>query len=164
MLIFAYNISIRRNSIIIHGYSSQINHRRRENLKKYRGNTDMAKKTLEEMLIERAERAELTGRWAAFMAAWDEIQDAHRKGWNFKEIWTVLHEANGFGYSYSSFMACVKRMKLRRGDGAEVQVAKPAPRSTNSRFAAKPSTVPGSNRVDLPLFGEGVKERDPKRF
>lgn len=141
--------------------------RRRENREKSEkvlGNTNMAKKTLEEMLVERAERAELTGRWAAFMAAWDEIQDAHRKGWNFKEIWTVLRETNGFGYSYSSFMACVKRMKLRQSDAPDAQVAKPAPRSAKISTLPKPPTIPGSNRVDLPVFGEGVRERDPKRF
>ena len=127
----------------------------------------MTKKTLEQMLVEQKELANATGRWAAFLTVWDEVRDTYAKGWKYKEIWKVLHEAGMYRYSYSTFMYCIQRMKRRQeevaGDGGgKAATPKPAP----NRPAPKPpsAAMPGSNRVELPVFGDGVKERDPRRF
>ena len=125
----------------------------------------MTKKTLEQMLVEQAERAKSTGRWAAFLKVWDEVDDAYSKGWKYKDIWKVLNKAKMYEYGYTTFMYCIQRMKRRQAETGGREVVKAAP-PTKTRQTAKspPAATPGSNRVELPVFGEGVKERDPKRF
>lgn len=122
----------------------------------------MKKKSLEEMLVEQAEAAKATGRWAAFLTVWDEVQASYAKGWKYKDIWKALHKAGMFGYGYSTFMYCIQRMRRRQEEIAGGGTIKPpAPKRSPVK---PPPVVPGSNRTGLPTFGEGLPERDPKRF
>lgn len=128
----------------------------------------MAKKSLRERLIECSERnnaQDSVKRFATFLKLWEEIEQAYWEGWSYKEIWRVLARDGQIDFSYSSFLGFTRKMKQRqlahehektRGTG------RPAPAIAAGKRGQE--VKPGATRVDLPLFGQDVKPRDPKRF
>lgn len=67
----------------------------------------MPKKCLEDMLSENTERPEVKGnakRQAVFLAYWDEIESAYKKGWSYMDIWQALNREGIFDFGYSTFM------------------------------------------------------------
>ena len=126
----------------------------------------MARKTLEELLSENAAKPGLkdaTRRLATFLAYWDEIEDAYQKGWPWSQIYNALAQGGIVDYSYSTFLH-YKEKKRRR----ELEALKrEEPRMAGGAKETPPDQTqktPGSTRVDLPVLGQGVKQRDAKRF
>ncbi len=129
----------------------------------------MPKKSLEEMLNDntvRAGRKEGKKRLAVFLSYWDEIEDAYKKGWPWTSIHEALFQAGIIDYSYSTFLH-YKDKRLRRELEAmrhEVRTRSADDAKGASVERAGNTGVPGSTRVDLPVFGQGARQREPKRF
>ena len=129
----------------------------------------MAKKTLEDMLRENTRRPEAPNparRLATFLALWDEIQEAYKNGWSYKDIWKALDREEVIDFGYSSFLHFIQKRnrRLREAERA-AGVKMPVPAKPEGQGSASPaSTVPGSTRVDMPRFGVGLPPRDPKKF
>ena len=129
----------------------------------------MPKKTLEEMLNENIVQPgtkDAKKRLATFLSHWDEIEDAYKKGWPWTSIYEALFQAGIIDYSYSTFIH-YKNKRRRR----ELEAMKHEAR-TRSADDAKGASVergnniiaPGSTRAELPVFGQGSRQREPKRF
>ncbi len=129
----------------------------------------MPKKSLEEMLAENSVKVGMKDakkRLATFLAHWDEIEDAYKKGWPWTSIYEALFQAGIVDYSYSTFIH-YKDRRLRR----ELESVRNEARTRNADDAKGASVergnttgTPGSTRVDLPVFGQGARQREPKRF
>ena len=124
----------------------------------------MAKKSLKKMLEDSTASSEADGsakRLATFLAYWDEIEDAYKKGWSWLQIHNALFQEGVIDYSYTTFlyykdkkrrreMEAAKRESILRGTDA----AKPPP-------SARSAPTPGASKGELPTFTE---VRDVKRF
>lgn len=130
----------------------------------------MGKKSLRERLAESSSRQEAQDsakRLAAFLKHWEEINEAYREGWSYKEIWRVLNRDGQIDFSYSTFLHFTRKLKRR-----QIEYEKERTRKTSNAAAATaakaavplPAAKPGATRVDLPQFGQDAKARDPKRF
>lgn len=131
----------------------------------------MAKKTLRDRLIEGSERKdvqEAVKHFATFLKLWEEISEAYKEGWSYKEIWRALDRDGQIDFSYSSFLNFTRKLKRRQLE-CEKEKARRTGGATTTATASKamaqpPTLKPGATRVDLPQFGQEVKPRDPKRF
>lgn len=130
----------------------------------------MAKKSLRERMAETPSQPDVqesTRKFAMFLNCWNEVEKAFREGWSYRELWQILSRDGDIDFSYSSFVHYIRKVKRRQLDHemertrrANNNEASPAVKST-----AKAHTIkPGSTKVDLPLFGQEGKARDPKRF
>lgn len=132
----------------------------------------MAKKSLEDMLSENTERPEVKGyarRQAVFLAYWDQIEAAYKNGWSYMDIWQALTREGIVDFGYSTFLHYkdkkkrrtleIERQKARTGETKAEPVGGPA-----EPTKAPPSRLPGSTKVDLPVFGQSGVKRDDKRF
>jgi hypothetical protein len=86
------------------------------------------------------------------------------KGWSYSEIWRTLHREGALDFAYSTFMHFIQKTRRRqleaerrKGPVSDKPAAKISP-------PAAPSVVPGSTRVEMPRFGDGLPPRDPKKF
>lgn len=121
------------------------------------------KKSLEEMLIENGARPDASRsrkNYAAFMENWDEIRECIGKGWSRKNIWETLHKAGIIDFSYPAFTNYIRKLEERKM--RVVGRTGLAPRQ--SLLPTDSTGKPISTKVDLPVFGENVPVRDPKRF
>ena len=135
------------------------------------------KKSLAEILAENIQRDDAdtaTRRQAVVLSLWEEVCDAYNHGWSYREIWRGLEREGTIDFSYSTFQHYIRKIRRRlveaeRGtspstDGNKTKV--------NQTAAAKPAApppvasaiVPGSTRVDIPKFGQGLPPRDTKKF
>ncbi len=131
----------------------------------------MKKKSLGELLSEYAVKAETdvaARKQAAFLARWDEIEEYHRKGWSYINIWRALFEGGEFDLSYASFNHYMRKRRLRERQAqnrarnqASISPTTPKP---PAQPGAKPPLTPGATRVDMPVFGQDVKPREPRKF
>ena len=131
----------------------------------------MAKKSLRERLAEtysRTDAQESAKRLAKFLEHWEEVEKAFREGWPYKEIWRVLVRDGDIDFSYSSFLNFTRKVKRRQLDYEKERTrrTKHAAAATAAVKAAgqAPAIKPGSTKIDLPLFGQETRPRDPKRF
>ncbi len=125
------------------------------------------------MLAENTKRPEVKGiarRQAVFLAYWDQIEAAYREGWSYIDIWRALNREGIIDFGYSTFLHYkdkkrrriyeVEREKARmeavasQPVGGPVETTKPPP----------PTRPSGSNKVELPVFGQSGVKRDVKRF
>lgn len=127
----------------------------------------MGKKSLEEMLNESTVQPgikDATKRLATFLSYWPEIETAYKNGWSWLQIYKALFQAGVVDYTYSTFLY-YKDKRHRR----ELEAAKHDSKTRNVDDAKgahvdRPAkAVPGSTKVELPVFGE-VTRREPKRF
>ena len=137
----------------------------------------MRKKSLAEILTENIQREDAdtaARRQAVFLSLWEEICDAYNHGWSYMEIWRGLEREGIIDFGYSTFLHYIRKIR-RRLIEAEKGTAPSTggnKAKTNQNAAAKsaapsPSAspiVPGSTRVDIPQFGQGLPPRDPKKF
>lgn len=126
----------------------------------------MAKKSLEEMLNASTVKPGIRDarkRLATFLAYWEEIEDAYKKGWSWLDIYNALFQEGVVDYSYSTFLH-YKDRKYRRELEAGKHIAR-VRKVEDAKGASgdRPPITPGSTKVELPVFGQGVK-REPKRF
>ncbi|MCD8141505.1 MAG: TraK family protein [Planctomycetaceae bacterium] len=131
----------------------------------------MKKKSLGELLSEYAVKAETdvaARKQAAFLARWDEIEEYHRKGWSYINIWRALFEGGEFDLSYASFNHYMRKRRLRerQAQNRARNQASTSPATLNPpvQSVAKPPLTPGATRVDMPVFGQDVKPREPRKF
>ncbi|MCD8350662.1 MAG: TraK family protein [Planctomycetaceae bacterium] len=128
----------------------------------------MKKKSLGELLSEYAAKAEsdvAARKQAAFLARWDEIEEYHRKGWSYVNIWRALFEGGEFDLSYASFNHYMRKKRLRERQAQNrASVSTPATPKPPVQSGAKPPLTPGATRVDMPVFGQDVKPREPRKF
>ena len=129
-----------------------------------------------EILAENSQRDDADSaarRQAVVLSLWEEVCDAFNHGWSYKEIWKGLEREGIIDFGYWSFMHYIRKIRRRlvkteKGSdalgggsetGANQAAAKPAMASSSVM-----SGMPGSTRVDIPRFGQGVPPRDPKKF
>ncbi len=128
----------------------------------------MAKKSLKKMLEEYTARPEADGsakRLATFLAYWDEIEDAYKKGWSWLQIHSALLQEGVIDYSYTTFLYYKDKKQRREMEAAKreavirnAEIAKTGAKPTQP---ARPSPTPGASKGELPTFNE---VRDVKRF
>ena len=128
------------------------------------------KKTLEQMLTEFAGKptsSNAARNYAAFMEHWEQIKEAHGKGWSYLMIWKTLTAEGIFTFSYPAFTSYIRKLEARQ--------AGHVPRKRKSRQDQLQSNPvinrvgveqrnPSPNRIDMPVFGQNVPPRDPKKF
>ena len=137
----------------------------------------MAKKSLGEMLSENIKRPEVKGysrRQAVFLAYWEQIEAAYKEGWSYMDIWQALWREGIFDFGYSTFLHYKDKKKRRafevERDKARIEAARTEPAGgpvespTPLPKPPQQPRVPGSTKVDLPVFGQPGVKRDPKRF
>jgi hypothetical protein len=127
----------------------------------------MGKKTLEKMLDESTAESGAAGtarRLATFLAYWEEMEEAYRKGWSWLQIYTALHKEGIVDYSYQTFMHYKDKRRNREQAMAKkdqrarhVTDAKPAP-------VERPSRPPGSGKSELPVFKDVTRDHGDRRF
>lgn len=130
----------------------------------------MPKKSLEEMLAENTVRPEVKAvakRQAIFLAYWDEIESAFRKGWSYVDIWEALKREGIIDFGYPTFMH-YKDKKKRREKAKEEEAAKRTADEAQGERGETPRSplppkVPGLSKGELPVFGSTTR-REPKRF
>jgi hypothetical protein len=130
----------------------------------------MERKRLEEILRENTKPSRIARRLATFLSLWDEIQEAYKNGWTYKEIWGALHREGIIDFGYSAFLHRVQkrnRVLLATERAAKEKSTVPAKPDNQSGIAIPSPITPapsGSTRVDMPRFGEGLPPRPPKKF
>lgn len=132
----------------------------------------MKKKPLGDLLSEYAAKAETdvaARKQAAFLARWDEIEEYHRKGWSYINIWRALFEGGEFELSYASFNHYMRKKRLRERQAQtrernQTPVPRPTAPKPPEQAGAKAPLTPGATRVDMPVFGQDVKPREPRKF
>lgn len=114
--------------------------------------------------VEKPEAREARKRLAIFLSYWEEMENAYKKGWSWMDIYNALFQEGIIDYSYSTFRRYKDRKyrreleAIRRGAGVhKVEDAKGA-------STGRPAIAPGSTKVDMPVFGEKVRQRETKRF
>ncbi len=130
----------------------------------------MGKKSLRDRLAESAERSETqesAKRLALFLKHWEEISEAYREGWSYKEIWRVMHRDGLLDFSYSSFLNFARKLKRRQIE-FENEKRRKAGNAATAASASKAGmsavAKSGAGRGELPRFGQETAPRDPKRF
>lgn len=121
------------------------------------------RKSLEEMLIENGARPDASRsrkNYSAFMERWDEIRECIENGWSRKNIWETLHNAGIIDFSYPAFTNYIRKLEERKKRIIGRTGLLPRQSFVPTDSAGKPI----STKVDLPVFGENVPVRDPKRF
>jgi len=132
----------------------------------------MPKKSLDDMLSENTERPEVKGnakRQAVFLAYWDEIESAYKKGWSYMDIWQALNREGIFDFGYSTFMHYKDKRKRRIREVEREQSRNVAKKVEPEGGPAEPKRqpiprVPGSTKVEMPTFGTPGVVRDDRRF
>ena len=132
----------------------------------------MPKKSLLDCLSENTERPEVKGnakRQAVFLAYWDEIESAYKKGWSYMDIWQALNREGIFDFGYSTFMHYKDKRRRRirevEKEHSRIGMAKVEPEGGLAEPQRQPPPrTPGSTKVELPTFGKPGASRDIKRF
>lgn len=129
----------------------------------------MAKESLKKMLEENIDLPgadDLARRQAVFLSLWDEILEAYKAGWCYKHIWQALQRNKVIDFSYTTFLSYIRKMKKRTLEVGRERIpgVKDIPTKGEAGKTSGSAPLPATTRVDLPIFGQGVKERDPKRF
>ncbi len=117
----------------------------------------MAKKTLAEMLgasTTAPDAKRSTRRRAVFLEYWEEMQEAHRKGWTWNQIHAALFREGIVDYPYPTFMYYKDRQVRQKPTEAKQEPGTPA----------SPTRPSGSARVELPTFKDVTRERGDKWF
>lgn len=131
---------------------------------------DSKKKTLEQMLIEFAGRptsSNAARNYSVFMEHWEQIQEVHRKGWSYLMIWKTLTSEGIFTFSYPAFTSYIRKLESRQaGYVPKKQKSRNELPQTNPAIkrigAGQYNSSP--TRIDMPVFGQNVPPRDPKKF
>jgi hypothetical protein len=129
------------------------------------------KKTLEQMLIEFAGRptsSNAARNYSVFMEHWEQIQEAHRKGWSYLMIWKTLTSEGIFTFSYPAFTSYIRKLENRQAGyvPGKRKARNESPQSSPAieRIGAEQQRNQSPNRVDMPVFGQNLPPRDPKKF
>lgn len=132
----------------------------------------MGKKSLHERLVESAalsEAQESAKRLAMFHRHWEEISEAYREGWSYKEIWRVMYRDGLIDFSYSSFLNFAQKLRRRQVEFENERNRKTGNAAAVAAMmgskAGKPASAKvGATKVEMPRFGQETTPRDPKRF
>jgi len=127
----------------------------------------MAKKSLEEMLTRNMAKDGARGatkRLATFLSWWDEIESAYKKGWSWSEIYKALHQEGVVDYSYSTFLHYKDKKRRRELEAVKCEAVKRGVEDVKGTSDDRAARTTVSAKGELPLFGQGVKPREPKRF
>jgi hypothetical protein len=125
----------------------------------------MAKKSLEEMLADNVvtpEARNATKRLATFLRYWPEIEAAYKKGWSWQQIYRALFKEGIVDFSYSTFLYYKDKRRRRELEAAKHESGTSAGDAKGA--SERPARTPGSTKVDLPVFGQGSAQREPRRF
>jgi hypothetical protein len=116
------------------------------------------KKPLEQLLIEHGVKqtaGQPAKNYATFMERWDEICAAYNKGWSYRAIWTALHDAGAFPFSYPAFTSYIRKVKNRQERGTAEK---------NLPVQKQPQQQsPKIGRAELPVYAD-VPQRESRRF
>ena len=124
----------------------------------------MAKKSLKKMLEEYTARPEADGsakRLATFLAYWDEIEDAYKKGWSWLQIHNALFQEGVIDYSYTTFLYYKDKKRRREMEAAKRESLLRGTDTVKPPSPARSVPTPGASKGELPTFNE---VRDVKRF
>ena len=127
----------------------------------------MPKKSLEDMLSENTERPEVKGnakRQAVFLTYWDEIESAYKKGWSWLDIYNALFQEGIVDYSYSTFLHYKDRKYRRELEAGRHEARTRKIEDAKGASTDRPAITPGSTKVDMPVFGEKMRQKETKRF
>lgn len=127
----------------------------------------MPKKSLEEMLKDSTVKpgaSDARKRLAVFLSYWDEIENAYKKGWSWLDIYNALYQEGIIDYSYSTFLHHKDRKYRRELEGVRHEVRTRKVEDAKGASSDRPAITPGSTKVDLPTYGQGTRQREPKRF
>jgi len=127
----------------------------------------MAKKSLEEMLTDTMTKdgaKDATKRLATFLSYWDEIESAYKKGWSWVQIYNALHQEGVVDYSYSTFLHYKDKKRRRELEAVKYEAVKQLAGDAKGALADRAAKTPGSAKTEPPLFAQGVKPREPRRF
>lgn len=125
----------------------------------------MPKKTLEEMIRENVEQSgtrDAKKRLATFLSYWDEIEEAYKRGWSWTSIYEALFRAGVVDYSYSTFLHYKDKRRRRELEAMKREAGTRS--ADDAKGASVERAAPGSTKIDLPVFGQGTRQREPKRF
>ncbi len=127
----------------------------------------MTKKTLEEMLAESTAVpgvGKTTRRLATFLEYWEQMQEAHRKGWTWLQIHAALFREGIVDYPYPTFMYYKDRRLKQKPTEAKREPETQNAVAAKTGVPERPARPPGSTRVELPSFKDVTRERGDKWF
>jgi hypothetical protein len=116
--------------------------------KKKETEAEVEKKSLRDRLAESAalsESRESVRRMGMFLKHLEEIREAHRGGWSYKEIWRIMHRDGLVDFGCFSLINFAKPTALAKAGMA-------------------PPAKAGATRIGLPRFVQEAAPRNPKRF
>ena len=127
----------------------------------------MTKKTLEEMLKDGVVKPGISDsrkRLATFLSYWEEIEDAYKKGWSWLDIYNALFQEGIVDYSYSTFLHYKDRKYRRELEAGRHEARTRKIEDAKGASTDRPAITPGSTKIDMPVFGEKMRQRATKRF